>query len=136
MLYRLLCRELFLCQEEAAWAGKEGLVADNPKPIRTTAEQHLFWLLREQHRTSACPPNYRAMAAKFNVAFLEQTNLVLLQVTAPALTCISAMQQVRRHIACIVISMQILLVILLLAICLHGYALPSEHKFSLCITDE
>ncbi|DBA98766.1 hypothetical protein WJX77_001942 [Trebouxia sp. C0004] len=57
----------------------EGLVADNPKIIQTTAEQHLFWSLREQHRTSVGPPNYSAMAANFNVAFAEQANLVLLQ---------------------------------------------------------
>ena len=126
----------FSARKKQRGPGKEGLVQDNPKPIRTTAEQHLFWLLREQHRTSAGPPDYRAMAAKFNIAFLEQTNLLLLQVTEPALLCISAMQQVSRHFACIVISMQILLVILLLAICLHGCALPSEHKASLCIADE
>jgi len=114
---------------------KEGLAQDNPNPIRTTAEQHLFWLLREQHRTSAGPPDYTAMMAHFNIAWLKQTKLMLLQVKAPALLCISAMQHVSRHNACTLISLQ-MLVILLLAICLLGCALPSEHQASLCIADE
>ncbi len=93
--------------------GKEGLAQDNPNPIRTTAEQHLFWLPREQYKTAAGPPDYTAMMAHFNITWLKQTKLVLLQVKAPALLCISAMQQqASRHIACMVIPMQISLMIL------------------------
>jgi len=135
MSYRLLCRELFPARKKQRGPGKEGLAQDNPNPIRTTAEQHLFWLLREQHKTAAGPPDYTAMMAHFNIAWLKQTKLVLLQVKAPALLCISAMQHVSRHVACTLTSLQIL-VILLLAICLLGCALPSEHQASLCIADE
>ena len=88
MSYRLLCRELFPARKKQRGPGKEGLAQDNPNPIRTTAEQHLFWLLREQHKTAAGPPDYTAMMAQFNVAWLKQTKLVLLQVKAPALLCI------------------------------------------------
>ncbi|DBA84566.1 TPA: hypothetical protein ACH3X2_006150 [Trebouxia sp. C0005] len=97
----------FSARKKQRGPSKEGHAADSPKPVRTTAEQHLFWLLREQHRTSAGPPNYRAMAAKFNVAFLEQTNLVSLQTND----------------------------IFLLASCLQGFEVPVEERLGLTNAD-
>ena len=67
---------------------RRSFVADMPHAIQTDAEQRLFWVLRDKYKTLTGSPNYREMAAGFNVAVVQQIQLVKRQVSLPVSFCI------------------------------------------------
>ena len=69
---------------------REAFAVDKCNETQTDPEQRLFWQLRQKHSKPSCSPNYNHMAADFNLAFVNQMDLVQHQVRLPHLFSMSA----------------------------------------------